>query len=116
MPLDRAICSGLPRTRQTAKLVLGGRALELEERPDLKELRSGDNRGKSRERIRAEFVYGMENAAEPGARFAGGDLYAEFYGRVAGEFERILREPGWRNLLVVAHEGRSEERRVGKEC
>ena len=27
---DRAICSGLPRTQQTARIVLGGRPLSLE--------------------------------------------------------------------------------------
>lgn len=105
VPFDRAICSGLPRTLETARLVLEGRNVTLEERPALKELKSGDNRGKSLAEIEALFTFSMETAAEPGARFAGGDVYAEFYARVTGELERILLEPGWRNLLVVAHEG-----------
>ena len=105
VPFERAACSGLPRTRQTAELVLEGRALELEERPALKEIKSGDYRGKSPEQIEAAFVYGMESAAAPGARFADGDSYAEFYDRVTGAFEALLKEPGWRNMLIVAHEG-----------
>lgn len=105
VPFDRAIVSGLPRTVQTAELVLAGRGLALQQHPDLKELRSGDTRGKSFTAVEAEFVYCMESAAEPGARFAGGDVFAEFYARVTDEFQRLLLEPGWRNLLIVAHEG-----------
>ncbi|MDP6345208.1 MAG: histidine phosphatase family protein [Alphaproteobacteria bacterium] len=105
VPFDRAICSGLPRTLQTAGLVLDGRQMDLEERPALREIKSGNTGGKSREWNEAQFIYGMEGAAEPGARFAGGDVYREFYDRVRGEFLRLLGEPGWRNMLVVAHEG-----------
>lgn len=105
IPFDRALCSGLPRTVQTAQLVLGARDLELEERPALKELKSGDNRGKSMEAIEAAFVFSQENAGEPGARFAGGEIYAEVYERVTQELQHILLEPGWRNILIVAHEG-----------
>jgi broad specificity phosphatase PhoE len=105
VPFDRAICSGLPRTQQTANLVLEGRGIELEEDADLKEIKSGANRGRTPEQVEAEFTYGMEGAASPGARFAGGDRYADFYHRVTGAFHRILLSPGWRNLLIVAHEG-----------
>ena len=105
VPLDRAITSGLPRTMETAALVLAGRDLAPETREDLKEIVSGSSRGKSIEQIEAEFAFGMEGAAAPGARFAGGDLYADFYARVTTEFERILLEPGWTRLLIVAHEG-----------
>ena len=105
VPFDRAVCSGLPRTVETATLVLAGRDLALEERPALKELKSGDNRGKSMEAIEAAFVFSQESAAEPGARFAGGELYAEVYERVTAELRALLLEPGWRNLLLVAHEG-----------
>ena len=43
VPFDRAVCSGLPRTKQTAKLVLAGRDhLQLEEVPELEEINGGD--------------------------------------------------------------------------
>jgi probable phosphoglycerate mutase len=103
--LDRAITSGLPRTMETAQLALSGHDLDIEVRENLKELRSGGSRGKSYEEVRSAFTGAMADAAVPGARFAGGDLFSEFYDRVTGEFERILREPGWRRLLIVAHEG-----------
>jgi probable phosphoglycerate mutase len=77
----------------------------LEEIPVLKEIHSGPASGKSREQLDAEFVYGMETADQPGARFAGGDLYQVFYDRVVGGLEDLLLQPGWRNLLLVAHDG-----------
>ncbi|MDA1098534.1 MAG: histidine phosphatase family protein [Proteobacteria bacterium] len=105
VPFDRALCTGLPRTRQTAQGVLTGRNLALEEIPLLKEIHSGPGSGKSQARRDAEFIYGMETADQPGARFAGGDLYQEFYERVTGALEGLLLQPGWRNLLLVAHDG-----------
>lgn len=105
VPFDRALSTGLPRTMQTAKAVLAGRTIELEEIPALKEIHSGRNAGKTLDEVEADFVYGMDKAHQPGARFAGGDLFQEFYDRVTSAFEALLLEPGWRNLLLVAHDG-----------
>jgi len=105
VPFDRALCTGLPRTMQTAQGVLAGRDLKLEDIPALKEIRSGPMGDRSQAEIDAEFVFGMDGAHEPGARFAGGDVFAEFYDRVTSALEALLREPGWRNLLLGAHDG-----------
>ncbi|MDP6832658.1 MAG: histidine phosphatase family protein [Alphaproteobacteria bacterium] len=105
VPFDRALSTGLPRTMQTAQGVLAGRDLELEEISDLKEIRSGPMGDRSREQIDAEFIFGMDAAHEPGARFAGGDVFQDFYDRVTGALEALFLEPGWRNLLLVAHDG-----------
>lgn len=104
-PLDRVVCSGLPRTRRTAALVAAGRGLAVEDRPDLIEIRSGRLSDVPPERFDAEFVYGFEAAAAPGARFAGGEAFADFERRVVAAFEALLAEPGWESALVVAHEG-----------
>jgi broad specificity phosphatase PhoE len=103
--LDRVLTSGLPRTMETAGLALKGHDLNIEVRENLKELRSGKNTGRTPQEVRAEFTRGMTDAAAPGARFAGGDLYGEFYDRVTGEFASLLLEPDWRRMLIVAHEG-----------
>ena len=50
------------------------------------------------------FVYGLEGAHEPGARFAEGDLFADFEARVGGALEGCLTCPGWTRLLLVAHD------------
>lgn len=105
IPFDRAAWTGLVRTRQTAELVLAGRdGPPLEALPAFREIRPGVLRGLSRDRIEAEYAYGLERAAEPEARFAGGDLYAEFAERVTRAFEALLLEPGWTRMLLVAHD------------
>lgn len=105
VPFDRAAHTGLPRTRQTAETVLNGRDLPLSEIGGLREIRLGKLIDPSRERVEAEFVYGMERAAEPGARFAEGEAYADFQARVTAVFRTILLQPDWTTMLLVAHDG-----------
>jgi len=104
VPIDRVVCSGLPRTRETAALAIAGRDLAVEEMPDLQEIKGGRFADIPRERIEAEIVYGFEAAAAPGARFAGGELIADFERRVVGAALGLLDRPGWTNLLLVAHD------------
>jgi probable phosphoglycerate mutase len=104
--LDRAVCSGLPRTRQTAEIVLGARPLAVEERPALREIRAGRFRDIPLERREAELAYAFETAAaNEEASFAGGERFADFEARVVPEFEALLMAPGWARLLLVAHDG-----------
>ena len=105
VPLDRVLHTGLARTRQTAGIVAAAHDLEAEEAEAFREIRPGRLQGAERSEIESEFVYGMERAAEPGIRFSGGEPYAGFYARVTRAFERLLLEPGWRRLLLVAHDG-----------
>jgi probable phosphoglycerate mutase len=102
---DRALCSGLPRAQETAELVLADRGLAIEHLPAFREIKPGNIRGLPANRAEAEFVYGLERAAEPHARFADGEPYAEFYARVSEAFEDLLLAPGWSRLLLVAHDG-----------
>ncbi len=103
--IDKVVCSGLPRTRQTAELVMGPRTDSIEERPALAEMRLGKLSDIPRDRIEAELVYGLESAHLPGARMAGGEVFTEFEARVVGDFLELLREPAWTTMLVVAHDG-----------
>jgi broad specificity phosphatase PhoE len=105
---DRAVCSGLPRTRATAAIILAGRlAPTLEIVPDLEEIRGGD---------RHQPVADMEtwirhvanpwaDAAHPEARFLGGERFVDFERRVVPAFAGLVDDPSWRTLLVVAHGG-----------
>ena len=106
---ERAICSGLPRTRETAALVLASvaDAPKLEIDPELVELRGG-NLGPVANR--AELIALMnsyfERAHEPGAtNHEGGEVFAEAQARASGAIERLLAEDDWHTALVVAHEG-----------
>ena len=108
---DRALSSGLPRTRETAEIVLANNAdaahLTLGVDAGLVEIKGGGGlaRAKSREELAARMTFEFDSAGEPGARMMGGDVFADVQTRAAAALERLLAEPGWHTALVVAHEG-----------
>lgn len=104
IPLDAALCSGLPRAVETAEVVLEPHALSLANDERFRELRGARLSAISPERREAQFVYGLEGADEPGARFADGDLFSDFEARISGGLEALLRMPDWSRLLLVAHD------------
>lgn len=104
-PIDLVVHTGYNRTRRTAELVLGERAVPTHVETQLGELKGTALTGLTEARIEAEFVYGMERAAQPGAGFPGGELFADFEARVVPAFEALLRRPAWSTALVVAHGG-----------
>jgi broad specificity phosphatase PhoE len=101
---DRAICSGLARTLETAKIVMGQRKLTLEVIPALEEIRGGDVVARA-EVSPPDFAYAMFRAGDPDARFAGGETFVEFTSRVAGAFKQIVSAQDWTSLLMVCHGG-----------
>ena len=106
LPFDRAFHSGMKRTRETAEIVMKGRGdVALEALPGFREIKSGDINAMSFERIEAEYVYGFETAAVPGARFAGGEAFVEFHARIVAALLELLALPGWSQVLLVAHGG-----------
>ncbi len=107
---DRAVCSGLPRTRETAEIILGqvvSSAPLLEHRAGLKEITMGRLVKKtSRDQLAALVAFHFDNAAQDGASFLnGGERFADAYARAVGEVEMLLKEPHWRTMIIVAHEG-----------
>lgn len=108
--LDRAICSGLPRTRQTAELVLeqlnGAPTLETES--ELVEIQGGRPKGliTSRKELIATMAFHFGRAAEEGATMMeGGEAFAACQGRAVDTIKSLLTAPDWRQILIVAHEG-----------
>jgi len=106
---DRAICSGLPRTRETAQAVLAHvpEAPALEVDPDLVEIHGGKPMPA---KTRAELIRTMnsyfERAHEPGAtNLEGGEVFADAQARAVAAIERLLHAGDWHTALVVAHEG-----------
>jgi len=108
---DRALSSGLPRTRETAGFVLAANAdaahLTLGVDADLVEIKGGGGltRAKSREELAARMAFEFDQAAQPGARMMDGDIFADVQARNIRAIKRLLAEPGWHTALVVAHEG-----------
>jgi broad specificity phosphatase PhoE len=106
--LDRAICSGLPRTRETAEIVLASRSAApiLEIEPALVEIHGGRAQVASRAELIATMSFHFARAAEEGATMlAGGEAFTRAQARAIEAIERILREPDWKQILIVAHEG-----------
>lgn len=106
--IDRAICSGLPRTRETAEIVLsniaGAPPLEIE--PDLTEIHGGRAQVTSRAELVATMSFHFARAAEEGATMLeDGEAFALAQARAVAAVERLLAAPGWTQSLVVAHEG-----------
>lgn len=103
---DRAICSGLPRTVETATIVLGHRAEpRLEIVPELEEIRGGgrDHPVKDVRSWLRHVANPWASGADPEATFLGGERFVDFAARIVPAFEQILADPSWRNLLLVLH-------------
>jgi len=108
VPFDRAICSGYPRTRETAEIVLSciEAAPPLETEPDLVEIHGAHMPVKSRKELIATMTFYFAKAGEAGATMMeGGEAFAVAQARAVGAIRKILGEPDWKQILVVAHEG-----------
>lgn len=100
---DRAVCTGLPRTMQTASIVLAERQMELEIAPELCEIETGDRSAVPPERLKDEFAYALFTAGDGGATFHRGERFDAFLTRVVPSLERVIAAPEWKEMLLVAH-------------
>lgn len=106
---DRALASGLPRTRQTAERVLaaaGQPELALEEEPALHEIRGGRLADIAPDQLERAFLGAFRAAADVEAqRFLGGESIGELLDRVLPAFDALCARDDWRSLLLVLHGG-----------
>ncbi len=103
---DRAVCSGLPRTLETARIILAYRDQpELEVVAELEEISSGgrDHPVEDMSAWLEHVANPWAGAEHPGARFLGGERFVDFAARVVPAFDAILADRTWRNLLLVLH-------------
>lgn len=103
--VDKALCTGLPRTRQTARTILGDREIEVGVFPDLEEIRPRKGETAGGYDIYTEIAFSHWRAREDDARFLGGERYRDFYARISAAMEQMLADPSWHNLAVFAHGG-----------
>ena len=103
--VDRVICSGLPRTVQTASAVLGGRDIELEVIKAFEEIRPLVGEAEGNYDIFADFAYSHWKARDFSSTFLGGERYHDFYARISAAMESLLKDPDWNNVAVFAHGG-----------
>ena len=105
---DIAVYSGLPRTRETAEIILAGNdappPLTAEE--GLEELKSGWIKASSREELAARLAFSFDGAEEAGASFLpDGETFASAETRIKDAVNGLVFEKEWRTALIVAHEG-----------
>ena len=112
---DRAICSGLRRTRETAEHVLAQNSshrvprLEiiggLEEIQGMRGERAWPPASHERNAALADIANPWARGASQGARFLGGELFSDFETRVQEAWQNLIGAEDWKCLLVVAHGG-----------
>ncbi|AEV15138.1 Phosphoglycerate mutase [Thermus sp. CCB_US3_UF1] len=101
VPLDLAVHTGLPRTEETLRIVLGGREVPVEAWPEFQEIRPGRLRDLPDPERAFREAFHPQDLSE---RFLGGEGYGEFLDRVLPAYGRLLARP-WDTLLLVAHGG-----------
>lgn len=104
---DIAVHSGLPRTMETAAIVLEGRlSPRASAEEGLEELKSGWLLADSREELAARLAFCFDEAGADGARFLpDGESFAAAEARITGAMERLITGALWKTALIVAHEG-----------
>ncbi|MBT8103637.1 MAG: histidine phosphatase family protein [Gammaproteobacteria bacterium] len=103
--VDKALCTGLPRTRQTGQTILGDRDIELGVIAELEEIRPQKGETAGGYDIYSDIAFSHWRATEEDARFLHGERYHDFYVRVATAMEALLADHSWHNLAVFAHGG-----------
>ncbi len=103
--IDKAVCSGLPRTRQTGETILADRDLELGVMADLEEIRPSKGEVAGGYDIVADIAFSHWRATQPDATFLGGERYHDFYARISSAMDALLADDSWHDLAVFAHGG-----------
>ena len=100
---DRVVTSGLPRTNETARIVMRGRGLQIAEEEAFEEIRPGRLADIPAGEIERAFTRAF--VPDAGARFLGGETFGGLEQRVLPAWERLVADPEWRGMVVVAHGG-----------
>src|ERR671918_130384 len=91
---DRVLASGLPRTLETARIV--AQSHEVEEWPELHELRGERLSSIPPEELESAFVHAFRGVVPNDKRFLGGETIGEL-------LDRLLADDGWDTVLAVLH-------------
>jgi broad specificity phosphatase PhoE len=107
MRFDRVIVSGLPRTVETASLVLAetGQQIELERWSELEELRGGKLSAIPDESLKDAFVGAFDGLVPEHRQFLGGESIGQLMDRVHPCIDRLRADQSWDTVLLVLHGG-----------
>jgi len=101
--VDKALCSGLPRTLQTGETVLGSREIPLEVDVGFLEIRQMEGEVSGDYDVVADVAFSHWRANDEEARFLGGERYSDFYLRIEKAIQSLLLDESWNNLALFAH-------------
>ena len=105
IPVDRLVSSDLPRCVETAKILAANWRLEVEPQSALREIQPGRLADLPPDGIEHAFLGAFGAGLDRNTRFLGGETVGSLIDRVLPCWQRLLSDPGWRHLLVVAHGG-----------
>jgi probable phosphoglycerate mutase len=105
--IDRALTSGLKRTRATAEHVLAaaGMSPPIEHRAELQEIRGGRLAEIPDAELRAAFIAAFEGPVPRETRFLNGETIGALLDRVLPAVDRLLDDADWDTVLLVLHGG-----------
>jgi probable phosphoglycerate mutase len=106
LTFDRVIISGLPRTKETALLVLAEmtQALEPVVDPQLREMEGGRiPSALSGEALRQAFGTALDRSAAEETRFLGGESVGSLLDRLLPRLDALRADPSWDVILLVLH-------------
>src|SRR5262249_15497281 len=97
--------SDLVRSVETATILTAGRGLEVETRPELREIQPGRLADLPRDGAERVFLGAFTDGIGRDTRFLGGETFGSLTDRVLAFLHTLLEDTTWRHLLVVAHGG-----------
>ena len=100
VPFDLAITSGLPRTEETARLVLAGRAVSITQEPRLREIEVAQLTDFA---VTGSILGALGAAPSPEARFFGGETFGSCSARAVAAWSDSIARKDWQTVLVVCH-------------
>jgi probable phosphoglycerate mutase len=101
---DAAICSGLARTEETARIVLGSRDMSLRHEPRFKEVKAGRLADVPADMREQTIGHAYDQAHMPDASFMGGERWRDVQTRVLEAWDELFADDSWLTLLLVAHD------------
>jgi broad specificity phosphatase PhoE len=107
LKFDRVLVSGLPRTVETASLVLSKlpHATRIEIHYELREIESGRLADLKPDGIEQAFLGAFASTADVDAQFLGGEKVGHFLARVLPQFDALRADERWDCVLLVLHGG-----------
>jgi probable phosphoglycerate mutase len=105
--VDRALSSGMLRTRETLQWVMQAAGLQcpVEHWPEFEEIRGGRLAQIPDAELRTAFVGAFEGPVSLDTKFLEGEAVGQLLDRIVPALQRLLADESWDTALLVAHGG-----------